>query len=88
MEGKEILAQMASQPTKVVVMRALRLGDLICATPALRSLRALLPQAHITLIGLPLAREFVRRCHVLNDFVEFPGYPGIADQEETGRGSW
>jgi ADP-heptose:LPS heptosyltransferase len=81
MDGKDILAQLAHRPAKVVVMRALRLGDLICATPALRSLRASLPQAHITLIGLPLAREFVRRCPMLDEFVEFPGYPGIADQD-------
>lgn len=81
MDGKEILTSLADQPVKVVVMRALRLGDLICATPALRSLRALLPQAHITLVGLPLARAFVSRCRALDEFVEFPGYPGIADQE-------
>lgn len=81
MEGKEILARLVDRPVRVVVMRALRLGDLICSTPALRSLRALLPEAHITLVGLPLAREFVSRCRALNDFVEFPGYPGIADHE-------
>ena len=80
MEGKEIVAQLASGPARVVVVRALRLGDLLCATPALRGLRALLPQAHFTLIGLPLAREFVRRCRFLDEFVEFPGYPGIANQ--------
>ena len=80
MEGKEILAQLAHRPSHVVIMRALRLGDLICATPALRSLRAALPHAHFTLIGLPLAREFVHRCRFLDDFEEFPGYPGIADQ--------
>jgi ADP-heptose:LPS heptosyltransferase len=81
MDEKGILSRLANQRARVVVMRALRLGDLICATPALRSLRAALPHARITLIGLPLAREFVRRCQSLDDFVEFPGYPGIADQE-------
>ena len=80
MAGRGFLTQLPSQPYRVVVMRALRLGDLICATPALRSLRALLPQAHITLIGLPLAQEFVHRCRYLDDFIEFPGYAGIADQ--------
>lgn len=80
MAGRGFLTQLPSQPRRVVVMRALRLGDLICATPALRSLRKLLPQAHITLIGLPLAQEFVLRCRYLDDFMEFPGYAGIADQ--------
>jgi ADP-heptose:LPS heptosyltransferase len=42
--------------------------------------RAALPLAHITLIGLPLAREFVARCPFIDDYAEFPGYPGIADQ--------
>lgn len=84
-EYKEIMARLANQPCRVGVMRALRLGDLICATPALRSLRAALPQAHITLIGLPLAREFVRRCRFLDEFEEFPGYPGIADQAIVPR---
>lgn len=80
MEGKEILPSLTHQPgrARVVVVRALRLGDLLCATPALRSLRAALPRAHITLIGLPMAREFVSRCRFLDDFEEFPGYPGVA----------
>lgn len=80
MAGRGFLTRLTSQPSRVVVMRALRLGDLICATPALRSLRAFLPQARITLIGLPLAQEFVRRCRYLDDFIEFPGYAGIAGQ--------
>lgn len=84
-ECKEIIARLANQPCRVGVMRALRLGDLICATPALHALRAALPQAHITLIGLPLAREFVSRCRFLDSFEEFPGYPGIADQAVRPR---
>ena len=52
---------------------------------AFRALRCLLPHAHLTLIGLPLAREFVRRCRFLDDFEEFPGFPGIADQPVDPR---
>lgn len=87
MSGTDILASLAERPgAQVVIVRALRLGDLLCAVPAFRALRAALPLARITLIGLPLAREFVRRCASLDGFAGFPGYPGIADQTvDAGR---
>jgi ADP-heptose:LPS heptosyltransferase len=67
--------------TSIVVVRALHLGDLLCATPALRSLRARYPRARITLIGLPWARAFVPLVPRLIDaFEEFPGFPGIPER--------
>ncbi len=67
---------------QIAVLRALQLGDLLVAIPAIRALKKELPNATITLISLPCAEEFVKRFdHYFDDFIPFPGYPGLPEQK-------
>lgn len=68
-------------PKRVAVFRALNLGDLLCAIPAFRALRAALPKAWISLVGLESARPVVERFHrYLDELILFPGDPAFPEQ--------
>ena len=76
------------RPRRIAVFRALQLGDLLCAVPAMRALRVTLPDAHIAMIGLPTMEDFTMRyAAYVDEFIVFPGAPGFPEQsEETADG--
>ncbi|HEY3597034.1 MAG TPA: glycosyltransferase family 9 protein [Paraburkholderia sp.] len=68
---------------RIVIFRALQLGDMLCSVPALRALRRAAPHTHIALIGLPWAQGFVERYHdLLDELIVFPGARGFPEQGE------
>jgi ADP-heptose:LPS heptosyltransferase len=72
---------------RIAVLRALHLGDMLCAVPALRSLRAAQPRASITLIGLPWAQSFVERFHhYIDELMVLPSVAGMPEQS-SGQGT-
>lgn len=65
---------------KVAILRASRIGDFLCAVPALRALHAKLPNAELHMITLPLLQTYAGRLSLLSRVWPFPGFPGIAEQ--------
>ncbi|MDB5110388.1 MAG: glycosyl transferase family 9 [Mucilaginibacter sp.] len=66
---------------KIIIFRALQLGDMLCFIPAVRALKKAYPYAHITLAGLPWEKSLATRFHTyFDEFIWFPGYPGLPEQ--------
>jgi ADP-heptose:LPS heptosyltransferase len=64
---------------RIAVLRALFLGDFICAEPALRALKTRFPRAEVTLIGLPWIEPLLERYACVDDFLAFPGCAGVRE---------
>lgn len=75
-----LLTRLPEPPRRVVIVRAKRIGDFLCATPAIRALRGALPHAEITLVAMPFVEDLAARSPHLDRFVAFPGFPGMAEQ--------
>jgi len=62
-----------SSVKKIVIFRALKLGDMLCSIPAIRGIRKLHPDAHIALTGHPQMEALFSRygspgpCSLLGD---------------------
>ncbi len=80
-----LLRRLPGPVHKVAIVRASRIGDFLCAVPAVRALRAALPGAEFTWIGLPFVQDLVARSPHLDRFVSFPGFPGMAEQFFSAR---
>ncbi len=77
----KLTEHLGQPPERIAVFRAIKLGDLLCAVPAFRALRRAFPHAHIALISLPWASEFVNRyADYIDEFIAFPGWPGLPEQ--------
>ena len=62
------------------MLRPGRIGDYLCATPAVRALKRAAPRARLDYVGLPLVRDVVARNPYVDGFIAFPGFPNIAEQ--------
>jgi ADP-heptose:LPS heptosyltransferase len=70
------------RPDRIALLRARTgLGDLLCGVPALRALRAKLPDAHVTLITYgEMGPVLERQRAYVDELLPFPGWEGIPER--------
>src|SRR5919199_3665560 len=82
MSPVRVLRELDREPARIAILRARTgLGDLLCSVPALRALRARLPDAHIALVTFAeMAPVVARQRAYVDELIAFPGYPGIPER--------
>ncbi|GAC1467282.1 MAG: glycosyltransferase family 9 protein [Ktedonobacteraceae bacterium] len=70
-----LLARLPQPARKVVVLGASRIGDFLCATPALRALRIALPDAQISMIAQQGVRDLACHSPYIDRVLSCPGLP-------------
>ncbi|MGI8477466.1 MAG: glycosyltransferase family 9 protein, partial [Thermomicrobiales bacterium] len=68
-----------SPPKRIAIFRALFLGDLLCAVPAIDAVKRRFPEAELTLIALPWAADLAGRIPAVDRFLPYPGHPGLPE---------
>lgn len=64
----------------IVIFRALKLGDMLCSVPAIRSVKRKYPNASISLISTPQMSFFANRfSNYIDEFIPFCGFPGLPE---------
>src|SRR5919206_2243168 len=87
MSPVRVLRELDREPARIAILRARTgLGDLLCSVPALRALRARLPNAHIALITFAEMAPVVERQRAyVDELLPFPGWPGIPERPPRRR---
>jgi len=71
---------------KILLSRTDRIGDLILSTPAIATVRASFPDAHVTMVVSPYNRVVMERNPDVDELVELPreGRPGAFGRLHSG----
>ncbi len=65
----------------VLIFRALQVGDMLCAIPALRALRQHFARSTLILVGLPWVTQLLPRyAPYIDQVLTFPGHPELPEQ--------